>query len=73
MVVDNRLRFYENEDRAASISNENNGAICPFAQTDVIETILTGIDPSLDNIYLNNFEAIFKKYTRRFRKHRRFQ
>jgi len=62
MVVDNRLRFYENEDRAASISNENNGAICPFAQTDVIETILTGIDPSLDNIYLNNFEAIFKKY-----------
>ncbi|MCC5932125.1 MAG: hypothetical protein JJU28_22960 [Cyclobacteriaceae bacterium] len=62
MVIDNRLRYYINEDRAASISNENNGAVCPFAQTDVIDTILTGIDPSLDNIYLNNFDALFKKY-----------
>ncbi len=62
MVVDNRLRFYINEYRAASISNNNNGAVCPFAQTDVIDTILTGIDPSLDNIYLNNFKALFKKY-----------
>ncbi|MHA7130622.1 hypothetical protein [Algoriphagus namhaensis] len=62
MVVNDRLRFYVNENRVASIANDNNGAICPFAQTDVIDTILTGIDPSLDNIYLNNFEAIFKKY-----------
>ncbi len=61
-VVDNRLRFYINEQRSASISNENDGAICPFAQTDVINTILTGIDPSLDNIYLNNFDALFKRY-----------
>lgn len=62
IVVDNRLRFYVNENRAASISNGNNGAVCPFAQTDVIDTILTGIDPSLDNIYLNNFDALFKRY-----------
>jgi hypothetical protein len=62
IVVDNRLRFYVNENRAASISNNNSGAVCPFAQTDVIDTILTGIDPSLDNIYLNNFDALFKKY-----------
>ena len=62
IVVDNRLRFYVNENRAASISNSNNGAVCPFAQTDVIDTILTGIDPSLDNIYLNNFDALFKNF-----------
>lgn len=62
IVVDNRLRFYVNENRAASISNSNNGAVCSFAQTDVINTILTGIDPSLDNIYLNNFDALFKRY-----------
>jgi hypothetical protein len=62
LVVDNRLRYYVNENRAASISNNNNGAVCPFAQTDVIDTILTGIDPSLDNIYLNNFDALFKRY-----------
>ncbi len=62
IVVDNRLRFYINENRAASISNSNDGAVCPFAQTDVIDTILSGIDPSLDDIYLNNFEALFKRY-----------
>lgn len=62
IVIDNRLRFYVNENRAASISNSYNGAVCPFAQTDVIDTILTGIDPTLDNIYLNNFDALFKKY-----------
>lgn len=62
MVVDNRLRFYINENRAASISNSNNGAVCPFAQTDVIDTILSGIDPSLEDIFLSNFDALFKKY-----------
>lgn len=62
IVVDNRLRFYINENRAASISNNYNGAVCPFAQTDVIDTILTGVDPTLDSIYLNNFKDLFNKY-----------
>jgi hypothetical protein len=62
IVVDNRLRFYINENQSAAISNSNNGAVCPFAQTDVIDTILSGIDPSLDNIYLSNFNALFKRY-----------
>ncbi len=62
MAIDSRLRYYINEGGAASISNLNSGAVCPFAQTDVIDTILSGIDPSLDNIYLNNFSALFKKY-----------
>lgn len=64
MVIDNRLRFFVNEDRGASISNNINGAVRPFAQTDVINTILSGIDPSLDNIYLNNFEELFVKYNK---------
>ncbi len=62
LVVDNRLRFYVNEYKAALISNSSNGAVCPFAQTDVIDTILSGIDPSLEDIYLNNFDASLKKY-----------
>jgi len=62
MVIDDRLRFYVNDNRAAKISNNNNGAVCPFAQTDVIDTILTGIDPSLDTIYLDNFDSLFQKY-----------
>ncbi|MEQ8807823.1 MAG: hypothetical protein RIE59_02045 [Imperialibacter sp.] len=62
LVTDNRLRFYIDENRIASISNDNNAAVRPFAQTDVIDTILSGIDPLLDNIYLNNFDALFRKY-----------
>lgn len=62
MVVNNHLRYFKDEGRIASISNMNSAAICPFAQTDVIDTILSGVDPTLDNIYLNNFAALFKKY-----------
>lgn len=62
MVVDNRLRYFINENQIATISNSNSGSINPFAQTDVIDTILTGIDPKLDAIYSNNFEALLKKY-----------
>jgi len=61
-AIGDKLRYYIEEDRAANISTANNGAICPFAQTDVIDTILRGIDPSLDNTYLNNFGSLFSKY-----------
>ncbi|MFY8188299.1 MAG: hypothetical protein ACOVLC_10100 [Flavobacterium sp.] len=63
-VLDNRLRYYVDRNRASSISNYNSGAVCAFAQTDVIDTILTGIDPTLDNIYLNNFKALFERYNK---------
>src|SRR5579859_1565566 len=36
MVIDNRLRYYIDQGRAAEISNNNGGSVCPFAQTDVI-------------------------------------
>jgi len=61
-VLDDRLRFFVQSDKVASISNTMDGAVRPFAQTDVINTILTGIDPSLDNQYSNNFYALFEKY-----------
>lgn len=61
-VVDNKIRYFIDESRIASISNSNSGAVRPFAQIDVIDTILSGIDPSLDNIYKNNFVEMFKKY-----------
>jgi hypothetical protein len=62
MVIDNRLHYFIDDNQIAKISNDNSGSINPFAQTDVINTILTGIDPSLNNIYLNNFEELLKKY-----------
>jgi hypothetical protein len=64
MVIDNRIKYYIDKSKIANISNANNGAIRPFAQTDVIDTILSGIDPSLENMYLNNFGALFDKYNR---------
>jgi len=62
MVVNDKLRYYIDEGRTATISDLNGGAVCPFAQTDVIDTILSGIDPALDDIYLSNFNALFSKY-----------
>jgi len=62
LAVDNRLRYYVEEENSAHITNKNTAAIMPFAQTDVIDTILSGVDPSLDNIYLNNFRKSFVKY-----------
>ncbi len=62
MLVANRLRYYIEDKSVASISNENESSVRPFAQTDVIHTILSGVDPFLDENYLSNFEALFRKY-----------
>jgi hypothetical protein len=61
-VVQNRLRYFIDTHREASISNEINGAIRPFAQTDVIDTILTGVDPKLENSFFGNFSKLFTQY-----------
>ncbi|MBX7107586.1 MAG: hypothetical protein K1X61_02960 [Chitinophagales bacterium] len=62
LAVQQRLRYFADTNNEASISNLAQGAIRPFAQTDVIDTILTGIDPTLDNTYLKNFVSAFTKY-----------
>jgi len=64
MVFDNKLRYYLDEPNCADISDENSGAVRPFAQTDVINTILSGIDPELNNTFLNNFGTLFDKYNK---------
>lgn len=64
MVFDNKLRYYLDESNGADISDENSGAVRPFAQTDVINTILSGIDPELNNTFLNNFGTLFDKYNK---------
>jgi hypothetical protein len=59
-VLDNRLRYFD--DISDNISDENNGSIMPFAQTDVINMFIKGIDPDLDYTYLSVFEKFIKKY-----------
>jgi hypothetical protein len=62
MAIGSRLRYYIDDNSKVSISNHLRGAVRPFAQTDVIDTILQGIDPSLDEIYTQNFRKTFQKY-----------
>jgi len=61
IAIGNKIRYYQ-ADGGASISTSQFSAVCPFAQTDVINTILTGIDPMLDDVYSRNFEKFLDKY-----------
>lgn len=46
-VVNGHLKYFIEQNRIAHISEEGpEAAICPFAQTDVIQTIMNGIHPS---------------------------
>ena len=62
LVVGERLRYEQEKQRTVSIGDDTHSAICPFAQTDVIDTILKGIDPSLADIYLSTFSQFVHKY-----------
>ncbi len=58
----NRLRYYVDENSIASISTHIQSAIRPFAQKDVIDTILSGIDPTLRQFFIQNFGTFMQKY-----------
>lgn len=57
-----RLRYLNDDGMAGSISHSNGSVICPFGQTDVINTILTGVDPLLERGFQENFINLFQKY-----------
>jgi hypothetical protein len=48
-VFDDKLRYFIELEEA--ISDQNIGSILPFAQRDVIDTIISGVNPELDEIY----------------------
>lgn len=45
------------------ISNVNNASICPFAQTDVMHTILRGISPQVQSIYADSLTKTLQSFT----------
>src|SRR5690606_8728987 len=59
-VLDNRLRYYDFD--KCQIADNNTGAIMPYAQTDVINMFIKGIDPQIDRTYLSVFDKLLKKY-----------
>ena len=47
--------------KSSRIDKNNYSGICPFAQTDVMRTILDGVSPKMQNVYLSSLEQTFTK------------
>jgi len=58
--VDGKLRYFI--DREQKIGMQCSGSIMPYAQRDVIDTIIAGIDPELDSTISKIFANLFKQY-----------
>lgn len=61
-AIDNRLRYFVDSAMRTHITTDMYSAVRPFAQTDVISTILAGVDPQLSQIYIKNFGDFIQKY-----------
>jgi hypothetical protein len=62
-VVNNRLKYIlvENEDISLT-DGGTSAAVIPFAQQEMVETFIGGIDPLLSNLYNNYLRRIFNDY-----------
>lgn len=49
--------------KETEISKSKESDICPFAQTDVMKTILEGVAPKIQRIYVSSMEKTFLKFT----------
>jgi hypothetical protein len=59
--INKRLRIYDDKNGTIKITHQSMSAIRPFAQTDVINTVLSGIDPGLNRLYLQQFQDFILK------------
>lgn len=59
-AVGSHLRYYQQN--GFTVSEEQPSAIFPYAQTDVIDTILRGSDPNLWRTFTGNFGMFIRKY-----------
>ncbi|MCB9175456.1 MAG: hypothetical protein H6589_12665 [Flavobacteriales bacterium] len=55
IVIDGNLRYNLDHNKIATIGNNQHSCIRPFAQTDVIDTILQGVSPELNQLSANVF------------------
>lgn len=49
--------------KESKIDKGNPSDICPFAQTDVMHTILDGVSPKMHAVYMNSLARVFTKVT----------
>ena len=66
---DSHICYRIGKDDIVHITDQNETAICPFAQTDIMDALLTGIHPSLKNealernsVYLDNYRDQVSDY-----------
>ena len=56
--VDDKLRFLVNESRINTISNNNRACVSPFAQTDIMISLMKGIHPAMYTTVLNKVDDL---------------
>lgn len=61
-VVCNKMRLSKNKDKSAVIDEKCGATIIPFAQDEMVHTVITGIDPLLDNFSKELLFKIFNDY-----------
>ena len=54
--VDDKLRFLINKDGIHVISNDNEACVCPYAQTDIMRSLMKGIHPAMYSTVLKEFD-----------------
>jgi len=62
-VIDNRIRYIFDEQTI--ISENMSAGIRPFAQRDVIDLILSGMDSDIGNLIFETFDNFLKQFTNR--------
>ncbi|MFW5879721.1 MAG: hypothetical protein ACOCUV_02745 [bacterium] len=62
ILVEGKIRYNIDENRKGIIDHANDACITLFAQTDVIDTILQGISPELNNISTSVFNSFIIKF-----------
>lgn len=60
-AFDHRLRFFYSEEEKDTISNDNTACINPFAQTDVMFTLMQGINPGLERLVHSAYKESVSK------------
>lgn len=60
-ILNNQLRFSNNTVR--EISEDNTASIVPFAQIDVMQMFIEGIDPKIEKVFKDSFSKTLEGYT----------
>lgn len=62
VVIDNKIRMVDDNAKEVMISDSLNACIQPFAQTDVVDTILQGISPELKSVSTQTFQKFVRGF-----------